>query len=140
MYATSSKSRRRSIHLADLPAWDLHPAGAPQLRLDVVDDRAQPLGRDIALFGRLLEAGEELLRVEVLAATVLFGDVKGHRFDAFVRGETLPALQAFTPPADRLPDLGISGVDHLQVVVTAVRAAHGLRVIPKFGCGETPGY
>src|SRR2546427_5786913 len=69
-------------HLADLPAWDLHPAGAPQLRLDVVDDRAQPLGRDIALFGRLLEAGEELLRVEVLAATVLFGDVKGHRFDA----------------------------------------------------------
>src|SRR3982074_2834567 len=31
-------------HLADLPARNLDATRAPQLRLDVVDDRAQPLG------------------------------------------------------------------------------------------------
>src|SRR4029077_17226368 len=111
-----------------LPAWDLDAAGPPQLSLDVSDDRAQTLRRDVALLGRLLEPGEELLGVEVLAAPVLLGDVEGHRLDALVRGEALPALQAFTPPADRLPDLGVSGVDHLQVVVTAIRATHGTPV------------
>src|SRR6266851_5786250 len=115
-------------HLADLSARDLDTSGAPELRLDVVDDRAQPLGRDVPL-----------LRVEVLAAAILLGDVERHRFDALIRREALPALQAFTPPADRLPDLRVSGVDHLQVVVTAIRASHGLLSIPTFGCGETPG-
>src|SRR5712692_673479 len=126
-------------HLADLSARDLDTSGAPELRLDVVDDRAQPLGRDVPLLRRLLEPGEQLLRVEVLAAAILLGDVERHRFDALIRREALPALQAFTPPADRLPDLRVSGVDHLQVVVTAIRASHGLLSIPTFGCGETPG-
>src|SRR6266851_5701707 len=74
-------------HLADLSARDLDTSGAPELRLDVVDDRAQPLGRDVPLLRRLLEPGEQLLRV----------------------------------------------------VVTAIRASHGLLSIPTFGCGETPG-
>src|SRR6266851_437018 len=55
-------------HLADLSARDLDTSGAPELRLDVVDDRAQPLGRDVPLLRRLLEPGEQLLRVEVLGA------------------------------------------------------------------------
>src|SRR5438477_265369 len=93
--------------------------------LSVPSHRAAP---GAALLGRLFQAGEELLGVEILAAPVLLGDVERHRLDALIRGEALPALQAFTPAADRLPDLGVSGVDHLQVVVTAVRAAHGLRV------------
>src|SRR5207245_8141251 len=126
-------------HLADLAAGDLDPARAPQFGLDVVDDRPQALGGDVALLGRLLQAGEELLGVEVLAAPVLLGDVERHRLDALIRGEALPALQAFTPAADRLPGLGGSGVDHLQVVVPAVRAPHGLRMIPTNGCGETRG-
>src|SRR5439155_2268395 len=53
-------------HLSDLLARDLHPARAPQLRLDVVHDRTQPLRRDVALFGRLLQAVEQLLGVKVL--------------------------------------------------------------------------
>src|SRR4029077_16456697 len=109
-------------------ARDLDAPRPAQLGLDVVDDRPQPLRRYVALLGRLLEPGEEPLWVEVLAAPVLLGDVEGHRLDALVRGEALPALQAFTPPADRLPDLRVSGVDHLQVVVTAVRATHGTPV------------
>src|SRR5260370_32804331 len=92
-------------HLADLSARDLDPSGSPELRLDVVNDRAQPLGRDVALLGRLLEPGEQLLRVEVLATTILLGDVERHGFDALIRREALPTFQAFTPPADRLPDL-----------------------------------
>src|SRR5216683_1491700 len=55
-------------HLADLPAGYLDASRTTELGLDVVDDGAQPLRRDVALFGRLLQAGEEFLRVEVLAA------------------------------------------------------------------------
>src|SRR5216684_6084743 len=78
-------------HLADLPARDLDTSGAPELRLDIVNDRAQPLGRDVPLLRRLLEPGEQLLRVEVLAAAILLGDVERHRFDALIRREALPA-------------------------------------------------
>src|SRR2546422_7077537 len=36
-------------HLADLPARDLDPSGAPELGLDVIHDGAQPLRRDVSL-------------------------------------------------------------------------------------------
>src|SRR4029077_16345565 len=111
-------------HLPDLSGRNLHPAGPPQLRLDVVHDRPQALRRDVALFGRLLQAGEKLLRVEVLASPVLLDDEERDGLNPLVRGEALTALQAFTPSANRLPDLRVSRVDHLQVVVTAVRATH----------------
>src|SRR5579859_7588216 len=135
-------------HLADLAARDLHPARPAQLRLDVVDDGPQPLRRDVALLGRLLQAVEQLLRVEVLAAAVLLGDEERHRLDALVRRESLPALQALTPPSNRLPHLGVARVDDLQVVMAAVRAAHFMRGNPSgkststqttCGCAGTPG-
>src|SRR6266568_4430862 len=109
-------------HLADLLAGDLHPPGPAKLGFDVIDDGAQALRRYVALFGGFLQAVEELDRIEVLTPAILLGDEEGHGFDALVRGEALPALQAFAPAADRLPDLRVAGVDHLQVVVTAVRA------------------
>src|SRR6184192_2808534 len=100
-------------HLADLAARDLYAAGAAELGLDVVDDRAQALRGDVALFGGLLQAVEELLGIEVLAAPVLLGDEEGHRFDAFVCGKALPTLQALTAASDRLPHLGVARVDDL---------------------------
>src|SRR5258708_787843 len=111
-------------HLADLPARDLDAARAPELCLDVVDDGAKALRRDVTLLGRLLQAGEELLRIEVLAASVLLGDEERDRLDPFIRGESLPALKALTPAPNGLPDLRVARVDDLQVVMTAVRAAH----------------
>src|SRR5205814_10650577 len=106
-----------------LPAGNLDPSRSPQLRLDVVDDGAQPLRRDVPLLGRLLQARKQLLGVEVLASAVLFDDEERDGLNPFVSGEALPALQAFPPPADRLADFGVARVDHLQVVVTAVRTA-----------------
>src|SRR6266566_118823 len=100
-------------HLADLAAGDLYAAGAAELGLDVVDDGAQALRGDVALFGGLLQTVEELLWVEVLAAPVLLGDEEGHRFDAFVCGKALPTLQALTAAANRLPHLGVARVDDL---------------------------
>src|SRR6266568_7594976 len=41
-------------HLADFAAWDLHAAGAAELGLYVVDDGAQALRGDVALFGGFL--------------------------------------------------------------------------------------
>src|SRR5712692_8808281 len=111
-------------HLADFAAWDLHAAGAAELGLDVVDDGAQALRGDVALFGRLLQPVEELLRVEVFAAPVLLGDEEGYRLDAFVSREALPTLQALSPASNRLPHLGVARVDDLQVVMAAVWAAH----------------
>src|SRR6266702_7803509 len=111
-------------HLADFAAWDLHAAGAAELGFDVVDDGAQALGGDVALFGRLLQPVEELLRVEVLAAPVLLRDEERDRLDAFVRGEALPTLQALTPASNRLPHLGVARVDDFQVVMAAVWATH----------------
>src|SRR5947207_4355446 len=92
-------------HLTDLLARDLDASRAPELRLDVVDDRPQPLGRDVALLSRLLQAVEQLLGVEVLAAPILLGDEERHRLDALIGGESLPALQTLTPAPDRLADL-----------------------------------
>src|SRR5256885_11153548 len=100
-------------HLADLAAWDLHAAGAAELGLDVVDDGAQALRGDVALFGGFLQAVEELLGVEVLAAPVLLGDEEGHRLDALVSCKALPTLQALTAASDRLPHLGVARVDDL---------------------------
>src|SRR5205085_10405881 len=96
-----------------------------ELGLDVVDDGAQALRGDVALFSGFLQTVEQFLRVEVLAATVLLGDEERHRFDAFVCGEALPALQALTTAPNRLSHLGVARVDDFQVVMSAVRAAHG---------------
>src|SRR3989442_7957088 len=109
-------------HLADLSTRYLDPTRPAQLGVDVVHDRSEPLRRDVPLLGRLLQPVEEFLGVEVLTPAVLLGDEERHRLDSLIRGEALPALQAFSPAANRLPDLRIAGVDHLQVVVTAVRA------------------
>src|SRR6266480_1855171 len=51
-------------HLADFAAGDLHAAGAAELGFDVVDDGAQALRGDVALFGGFLQTVEELLRSE----------------------------------------------------------------------------
>src|SRR5450759_4034590 len=111
-------------HLADLAARNLDATGAPELGLDVVHDRAQPLWRDVALLGRFLQACEKLLRIEILSPPILLRDEERDGLDSFVRSESLPALQALTPATDRLTDLRVARVDHLQVVMTAVRAAH----------------
>src|ERR1700681_4810737 len=83
-------------------------ARAPQLVLDIVDDRPQTLGRDVPLLGGLLQTGEQLLWIEVFAPPVLLGDEKRDGFDPLVRGESLPALQALTPAPNRLTDLRVA--------------------------------
>src|SRR5258708_8040900 len=110
---------------ADLTRRDLHLAGRPQLRLDLVDGCLDRRGRDVALLTSGHQPVEELLAVEVLAAAVLLDDVEGDVLDPLVRRETLVALQAFAPPPDRLTGVRIARVDNLELLVTTIWSPQG---------------
>ena len=58
-------------------------------------------------------------------ATLLAFLDEGSLFAAFVGGETLLTRQALTPSSNRVLGFGDSGIDHLGLVVTAERTAHG---------------
>src|SRR5438132_12352277 len=110
--------------LADFTRGNLDLAAGSELGLDLVHDAFHRAGRDLALGGGLHQAGEQLLAVEVVAAAVLLDDVGRHRLDPLVGGETIGALQALAPAADRLARIGVPGVDHLEVDVTTIGALH----------------
>src|SRR5215467_4071765 len=122
MYATSSRSRSCSITISPI-SW--------------LGISTRPLGRDVTLLRRLLEAGEQLVGIEVLTPAVLLDDEERHRLDPLVGREPLTALQALAPPANRLADFRVARVDDLQVVVTAVWTSHidntALRLYDLFG-------
>src|SRR5437764_1887840 len=126
-------------HLTDLLARDLHPPAAPQVGLDLVHDRAQLLLRDVAFLGRLAQAHDQLLRIEILAPAVLLDHVEGHRLDALVGGEALPAVEALAAAPDGLAHLGVAGIHDLEVVVTSVRAAHAWERTPLLAVAQEGG-
>src|SRR5256886_2777232 len=107
---------------ADFPRGNLDLAAGAELGLDLVHDAFHRAGRDLALGGGLHQPGEQLLAVEVFAAAVFLHDVERHRLDPLVGGEALRALQALAAAADRLARIGVTGVDHLEVDVTTIRA------------------
>src|SRR5438309_1112193 len=109
---------------ADFTRGNLDLAARSELGLDLVHDAFHRTGGDLALGGRLHQAREQLLAVEVFAAAVLLHDVERHGLDSLVGGEALGALQALAPATDRLPRIGVTGVDHLEVDVTTIGALH----------------
>src|SRR5256885_2758911 len=83
-------------HLADpLRAHFRHPA-LPEGGLDVVDERAELLGRE-ALRGGLLDRARQLAPVELLAAAVALLHLDAGRFAPLERGE--PRLAPIARPA-----------------------------------------
>src|SRR5207302_3862886 len=110
--------------LAHLARRNLHLSAGSELSLDLVHHALDGAGRDFT-FGRgFHQAAEQFLAVEVLAPAILLHDIQRHRLDAFVGGEPLRALQALATPADRLPGVGVPGVDHLEVDMTTIGTLH----------------
>jgi hypothetical protein len=72
-------------------------AGLP---LDAVDEERELPRIDIPLVGGAVEAGEELVAIEGLAAAVALDHLERLRDRAFVGGEAVTAGAAFAAPAD----------------------------------------
>src|SRR5436189_3561649 len=96
---------------------------APDCRLDRADDLLEPLGLDRSLGRRPLQATQELVAVERLAATAALDDVHAHRLGPLVRREALVALCALPAPADGVSRL--AGVHDAMLGRSTVRALHG---------------
>src|SRR5512142_955737 len=69
------------------------------------------------------DASLQLFVVKVLAPPVLLDD-QGHRQDRpLIRAKALLALEALPPPANASVAV-VRGVEHLRVMIMAIRAAH----------------
>src|SRR5437867_249021 len=110
--------------LADLARFHLVEALAEKIRLQPVDDRVKPLGRDGALLARPQEPVQDLLAAERLPPAVLLDHEERRRLDCLIGREPPLALETLAAAADRLPLLGGAGVDHLVLQVAARRALH----------------
>jgi hypothetical protein len=82
------------------------------------------------LSARLQQSGNELLALEALARPVLLDHHVGDLVDALVAGKAPPAVEAFTPPADRLALLALAGVHDLVAEVAAKWALHWFAATP----------
>src|SRR5262249_11674137 len=75
---------------------------------------------------RLLQAGDELGAVEVLAAPAALDDRQACRLDALVGGEARRARGAFAPASDGDRVVQVARVDDASVALAAVGATHRL--------------
>src|SRR5262249_61387581 len=140
--AAKHRGEARGRHDVDLDQLLEHPRPdrrAGQLGLTgllhaLLDAIAQPLervDRDRPLGARLLDAGEQLAPVEVLAALVALHQLRQHVLDALARGEAARALETLAAPADPRVVAAEPRVDDPVRVVSAVRTAPALlRVRP----------
>jgi hypothetical protein len=72
----------------------------PQLALDTIDDEGEAAGVDVALVAGPVEAPEQLVSIEGLAAAVALDHLEDLRDRALVGGEAMPARSTLTSPAD----------------------------------------
>src|SRR5256885_9444089 len=110
--------------LADEGGGDLLLAHLLEAALDAVDDGLDLLGGDWPFAAGQLQAGDDLLPVEGLAAAVLLHHHGKDLFHPLVGGEATLAGEAFAPPPDHGPLVGEPRVDHLVVLRWAEGALH----------------
>src|SRR5439155_1739091 len=77
------------------------------------------------LFARFQKSLQYLLPLEALAPPVFLDHHVRNFINAFVRGESPPALQALAAPPDGVAHAAFPRIDHLVVNVRAKRALHG---------------
>src|SRR5207249_3025635 len=95
--------------------------------LDFIDDAQELAFGHRPLEAGSFEAGEDARSVPRHPPAVFFDDDEPDRiFDALVGGESLRAVEAFAPAADRAPALAGARVDDLQALLVRVteRAMH----------------
>jgi hypothetical protein len=105
-------------------ARDLPTEFHVQIVDDVVRDFFENLDPDRALFASLEHAGEQLLLIKRLAATVPLGDAEFGAFDLLVGREALAAVEALATTPDAPAIFRKPGIDDFVLHVTALGTIH----------------
>ena len=116
-------------HLADVIGADLPLHGVHDGLLDLIGDALELRDGHGAVDAGVLQTGQDLLLVEVLAGAVLLHHHHGQALHHLIGGEPPLTAQTFPPTADGEIIVRVAGIHHLAFLVTAEGTFHGYQLL-----------